>query len=58
MVMLRKCSLMKGEWSCYINGQLNGGMDAQGGGQFNSHVTEVGSLTEREWSFYRGGQFH
>ena len=21
-------------------------------------LTEVGNLTEREWSFYRGGQFH
>ena len=32
--------------------------EGQGGGQFNGHVTEVGSLTEREWAFYRGGKFH
>ena len=31
-------------------------MNSQGGGQFNGHVTEVGSLMEREWSFYGGGQ--
>ena len=31
-------------------------VNSQGGGQFNGHVTEVGSLMEREWSFYGGGQ--
>ena len=25
MVMLQKVTLMKGEWSCYINRQFNGG---------------------------------
>ena len=24
----------------------------------NGHVTEVVSLVEREWSYYRGGQFN
>ena len=28
------------------------------GGQFNSHVTEVVTLMEGEWSCYRGGQFN
>ena len=41
-------SLKKGEWSCY-GGHFNG--------RKNGHVTEVANLKEREWSYYRGGQF-
>ena len=40
---------MEGVWSCYREGQDNGG---------RMLVTEVASLNEGEWSFYRRGQFN
>ena len=42
--MLKKWCLMEGAWSCY-RGQYNGGR-------------MLVSFNEREWSFYRGGQFN
>ena len=49
---------MKGEWSCYINRQFNGGkmvMLRRWAVQRreNGQVTEVVSLMEREWSCLR-----
>ena len=49
MVMLQKVTLMKGEWSCYLNHQFNGGR--------HGHVTEEVCIMEPEWSCYGGGQF-
>ena len=36
-------------WSCYGGCHFNG--------RENGHVTEVVTLMEGEWSYYRGGQF-
>ena len=35
---------MEGEWLCYRGGKFNGG---------SGHVTEVVTLMEGEWSYYR-----
>ena len=54
-------SLNEGEWSCYKDGQFNGGSMVmlrrwQINGE-NGHSTEVANLMEGEWSCYRGGKF-
>ena len=66
---------MEGDWSCYRGGQFNGGrmvMLRKWSVKWreNSHLTEVASLIEGEWScyrcslmdgewsFYGGGQFN
>ena len=36
---------MEGKWSCYR-------------GRENGYITELASLMEGEWSFYRCGQFN
>ena len=41
---------MEGEWSCYRDGQFNGGSIV--------HVTEMASLMQADWSCYRGGLFN
>ena len=46
-------SLMEGDWSCYKNGQFNGGNGPYRGGQFNGWrivLTEVVSLMEGKLS--------
>ena len=47
---MEMASLMEGEWSCYGDGQFNGGSIV--------HATWLVSLMEGEWSCYRDGQFN
>ena len=53
---------MEGAWSCYRNGQFNGGRmvilqrwTVQS--REKGYVTEAACLMEGEWSCYGGGQF-
>ena len=62
MVVTEVVSLIEGEWSCYRDGQFNGGkmVTLQRLSIYwkeNGHVTEVVTLMEGEWSCYGGGQF-
>ena len=54
--------LIEGKWSCYRDGQFNGGSFVilqRWPFQWseNGHFTEVLTLMEGEWSCYGGGQF-
>ena len=56
-------TLMKGEWSFYINRKFNGWRMVMLRRwavlrRENGHITDVVSLMEREWSFYGSGQFN
>ena len=53
-------SLKEEERSCYKGGKLNGGsvhVTEVARLRENGHVTEVVTLIEGEWSYYRDGQF-
>ena len=54
-------SLNKGEWSCYKDGQFNGGsmvMLLRWPINGERMVILLRWPMEREWSFYGGGQFN
>ena len=61
--MLEVVTLMKGEWSFYINRKFNGGRMVMlwrwpVEWREHGHVTEVVTLMKGEWSFYINQKFN